>query len=281
MVSVLFLFGTVLPRLKTHAVLLGSKTVVHYATDEPVVGHFLHSQAGRLARDGLLQEVLDVVAQVVADREGLQVVVEEVVGAHDLPGFFAVEHDVEDHSQRPDIAFLIEDSFLNAFWTLVAIEGNFSFDFRLVEFPAVPESGDLEDVVFEEKRGGFEPPMDEFLLHYVGVPCHQVPKKRESLRLPEGSPGRNAVTDVSALAELSDDVAIVDSRVDIQAAYDVGVAQLFQGIDFYAELFFESGVDILIPEVYHFDGYCFERAFIDSFENVAPFGEVQVVVEPV
>lgn len=126
-----------------------------------------------------------------------------------------MKHRVENHADGPNIAFLIEYAFSHAFWTLVTIEGHFSSDFWLVELSAVAEPSDFQDVVFEEERGWFESPMDEFFLGEMSVPHEKISKKGKSFTFLERSSGGDAVIDISAFAKLSDDVAIVEGGVDI------------------------------------------------------------------
>lgn len=53
----------------------------------------------------------------------------------------------------------------------------------------------------------------------------------------EWSSGGDAILQIALVAEFSDDVAIIDGAVDIEAVYEVGVLEFFEDLDFYVELF--------------------------------------------
>lgn len=59
------------------------------------------------------------------------------------------------------------------------------------------------------------------------------------------------------------------------------MGEFFESIDFYAELVLDGGLELFVPEIDDFDGDCFGGGLVDSFEDVAPFGQVEVVVEPI
>lgn len=46
-------------------------------------------------------------------------------------------------------------------------------------------------------------------------------------------------------------------------------------------MFFDGGLDFLVPEVHDLYGHDFGGRFVDPFEDIAPLGKVEVVVEPV
>jgi len=57
--------------------------------------------------------------------------------------------------------------------------------------------------------------------------------------------------------------------------------ELFQSINFDGKLVFEGRITLFIPKVNDLDGYFLLGKFINAFENVALFGEVQVIIEPI
>jgi hypothetical protein len=59
------------------------------------------------------------------------------------------------------------------------------------------------------------------------------------------------------------------------------VGDLLQGFDFKGQLLFDRGVGIFVTEVHHFDRYFFFGGLVDPAEDVAAFGEVEVIVEAV
>ena len=91
----------------------------------------------------------------------------------------------------------------------------------------------------------------------------------------------DSVEKISSFAELCDDVAIVDSGVYIKAFDDIDVAYLLESLYFEWEVLFDEWIGLSISDIYDFDGYFVLVGLVDSSEDVASFGEIEVVVQSI
>lgn len=75
-----------------------------------------------------------------------------------------MQQHVEDHAQTPNIAFMIEDVFFNALWTLIGVEPHFFSLLLILHLAYIAETSNFDDFILEEEAGRFEPTMDVSLL---------------------------------------------------------------------------------------------------------------------
>lgn len=74
------------------------------------------------------------------------------------------------------------------------------------------------------------------------------------LRFLECPSGGDAILKVALIAKFSDDVAIIDSAVDIEAMYEIGVLEFLEDLDFYVELVLHK-LWLFVAQVDHLYGH--------------------------
>lgn len=79
--------------------------------------------------------------------------------------------------------------------------------------------------------------MHVFLLREVEESSKDVLEDDVGLSLLEWSSGGDAILEIPLIAEFSDDVAIIDGAVDIEAVDEVGMLEFLEYLYFYIELF--------------------------------------------
>jgi len=62
---------------------------------------------------------------------------------------------------------------------------------------------------------------------------------------------------------------------------DVGMDDLFDGFNLNGEMIPDGGVGVPVTNVDHLDGHLLLSTFVDSSEDVGPFGEVEMVIQAV
>jgi hypothetical protein len=117
---------------------------------------------------------------------------------------------------------------LHAFWTLVGVKSDLSLEVLalLADFPGVTQAANFNDLVFNKKAGELEIAVDVLFLSEVEETVENIFEEYDGLCLLECSSGRYSVFEITLIAELGDDVAIVDSAVDIVVVDEIGMTQL-------------------------------------------------------
>ena len=62
-----------------------------------------------------------------------------------------MKENIEDHTDRPNITFMVEDEFPDTFRTLVHIERNFCENLRSGNLPGIGKATDLEGSIFDHE----------------------------------------------------------------------------------------------------------------------------------
>lgn len=122
--------------------------------------------------------------------------------------------------------------------------------------------------------------MHVFLLREVEESSKDVLEDDVSLRLLEWSSGGDAILEIPLIAEFSDDVAIIDGAVDIEAVDEVGMPEFLEYLYFYVELFLHK-LWLFVAQVDHLDGYLLLGLLVEALEGAALVGQVEVVVQAV
>lgn len=122
--------------------------------------------------------------------------------------------------------------------------------------------------------------MHVFLLREVEESSEDALEDYLSLGLLEWSSGGDAILEVALIAEFGDDVAVIDSAVDIEAVDEVGMLEFFEDLNFYVELFLHK-LWLFVAQVDHLYGHLLLGVLVEALEGAAPVGEVEMVVETV
>ena len=72
--------------------------------------------------------------------------------------------------------------------------------------------------------------MNKLIVGNLHIPNKQIFQEWKDLVFGEGSSELGTVLEITAFAELGDDVAVVDGGVDIKAADDIEMCQFFYGL---------------------------------------------------
>ena len=72
--------------------------------------------------------------------------------------------------------------------------------------------------------------MNKLIVSNLHIPNKQIFQEWKDLVFGEGSSKLGTVLEITSFAELGDDVAVVDSGVDIKATDDIEMCQFFYGL---------------------------------------------------
>lgn len=213
----------------------GNTVLLGDAQDEGVVEELRQRQPpGLISDETLPHEVLQVLRKGAVDGEDLSAdLLEELLLGGGLPGRLAMEDLVEDHSQRPDVILDCVNAAFESFGTHVKRTAHIHRLLHRVRRGTLGETEvcDFGDFVLEEDVGRFEVPVEEARLCDDSEPIDDVPENGNGLLLWKLLAFLEEVLEVALVAELRDDVAIVDCAIDIMALDHICVIDFFQCVD--------------------------------------------------
>ena len=136
------------------------------------------------------------------------------------------------------------------------------------------------DLVLEQDVGGLEVSVEKARLGDDSEAADDVSEDGDGLAFGQLLPLLEQVLQVALVAELSDNVAIIDSAVDVVTFHDIGVVEFFKCVDLSLEHLF-SGAVAQGFQVDDLDGHLLPGPLIDSPEHAGAEAPADQVGEPV
>lgn len=148
---------------------------------------------------------------------------------------------------------------------MIGVEIGFLPLFFIFHLACIAKPSNFDHFILEEEAGRFESAMDVLLLCEKQEPRYCIFEVDQCLALRDFSPSGHAIVQIPLVAELGDDVAVIDGGVDIEAVDEIGVLQFLQDLYLAVELVVPS---VLAAQVDDLDGYLFGGLFVEAFEGV-------------
>ena len=166
-----------------------------------------------------------------------------------------MQYFVQNDADRPDIVLGGVDVALQRFRTHVErradVDGFLGVGSGLL---GEPEVRDLDDLVLQQDVGRLEVAVQESVLRQVDIPHDKLSYDGQRVLLQQFLSLFEQVFEVSLVAKLSDDVAIIGGAEDVVALEDVGVVESLECLDLSLEHLL-LGLALDGADVDHLDGY--------------------------